>query len=69
MKCLVCDSELTTGDTGMICHPCKQKDYTNVPLLSVGWKCPNCGAGLSPYTDQCPNCRPVPQITCNTDKT
>jgi hypothetical protein len=24
----------------------------------VGWKCPNCGAGVSPDVDICSNCKP-----------
>jgi len=29
----------------------------------VGWKCPNCGAGVSPDIDICSNCRPIYPIT------
>lgn len=42
--------------------PCSCPKEVLIPL--VGWKCPNCGAGLSPGTSQCPNCAPPLTVTC-----
>ena len=42
--------------------PCSCREEVLIPL--VGWKCPNCGAGISPGTAQCPNCAPPLKVTC-----
>ena len=42
--------------------PCSCPAEVIIPL--VGWKCPNCGAGISPGTAQCPNCAPPLTVTC-----
>ena len=34
-----------------------------IPWTQLGWKCPNCGAGISPTTSQCPNCKPPLTVT------
>lgn len=35
---------------------CKCFEYKRIAGANVGWICPNCGTGLSPYTSQC-NCK------------
>jgi predicted amidophosphoribosyltransferase len=34
--------------------------------IPIGWKCPNCGAGVSPQEKTCPNCKPPLEPTCET---
>lgn len=44
-----------------------QREVLQVPpqrIAMVGWKCPNCGAGVSPYCTHCPHCAPPLRITC-----
>lgn len=43
---------------------CNSKKQTTGML---GWICPKCGAGISPFTNICPCCRPFHKwdITCN----
>lgn len=36
----------------------------DIPKGMVGWICPVCGAGLSPYTTICPCKAPKWEITC-----
>lgn len=45
------------------CERCK------VPAGMVGWICPVCGRGNSPFSSSCP-CKPFPQynITCQTQQ-
>lgn len=33
------------------------------PPAMTGWRCPNCGAGNSPFTTTCPHCAPPKQYT------
>lgn len=47
---------------------CPKQIPINPGFLGTGWKCPNCGAGLSPTTSQCPNCKPPFTVTCNATK-
>ena len=45
----------TSKECPTYCH-----NYRAPPTKgAIGWVCPNCQAGLSPYTDRCP-CRPMP---------
>lgn len=37
------------------------REQHNVGLM--GWICPVCGAGVSPYTRVCPNCRGNKKVT------
>jgi len=40
-----------TGDTtNIILCSCEEKKSSGI----TGWKCPVCGAGVSPFTTQCP---------------
>jgi hypothetical protein len=53
MKCGKTFQSATNGDT--ICQECKNGNAfqpTGVGGL-IGWICPVCGAGLSPYTARC----------------
>lgn len=37
------------------------------PVLApgmTGWRCPTCGAGVSPFAQACPYCAPPVRITC-----
>ena len=42
----------------------KVGDDFDAPHL-MGWICPKCGGGNSPWTTTCPHCAPSPKITCN----
>lgn len=43
------------------------RDPAPAPSGPVGWVCPVCGRGMSPFATQCP-CRgwSVPSVTCGT---
>ncbi len=32
----------------------------------MGWVCPTCGAGISPFAQACPHCAPPMRVTCST---
>lgn len=41
-------------------YPQPYPTFPQPPAIQpVGWKCPNCGAGVSPDVDICSNCRPI----------
>ena len=35
------------------------KDMNKIKPLQLGWQCPNCHIGISPYVKTCPNCTPL----------
>ena len=45
-------------------YPQPYPTFPQPPAIApVGWKCPNCGAGVSPNVDICSNCKPFYPIT------
>ena len=60
-QCAYCRLD-TAGDHEIHCrlHPSKFKGgadaHASPPL--IGWTCPICGGGMSPFTDRCP-CVPL----------
>ena len=36
-------------------------------LFAKGWECPKCGAGMSPTTSVCVNCRGFTEVTISTN--
>jgi hypothetical protein len=69
--CLVCGG-LLPGCTWSGINPPKWCECPKTPVDPViknvyynyGWICPVCGAGLSPFTSQCPCKFPTYKITC-----
>jgi hypothetical protein len=53
-------SLLKTGTNSLVNEP------ENKPCGLMGWICPKCGRGLSPFTDYCP-CSVNWEITCDTN--
>ncbi len=64
-KCTRCGAELTSGDTDGLCS--KRRSESQLPTGGLmGWICPVCGRGNSPYTSFCP-CMGWPEykVTCD----
>lgn len=41
------------------CEGCPLADRAHVHVTpQVGWRCPNCGAGVAPQVSVCPQCNP-----------
>ncbi len=60
--CSKCGKPKDIGDSTVPVDICNcPPDWA--PMKLTGWTCPKCGAGISPFTDQCPNCRPPTTIT------
>jgi hypothetical protein len=61
-RCVGCGCLLLGGTHAPGCRFIAQHP---LPTWSVGWRCPNCGAGNSPSTSRCA-CVPMPYlpITC-----
>jgi len=46
-NCRICNTELTSVDTGGICRYCKQSLIYGCANLNFGWVCPKCGRVFS----------------------
>lgn len=55
MTCIYCCGETdTSGACVAQCYWSQNKRFESSNSAPVGWICPVCGRGLSPYTSVCP---------------
>ena len=64
--CMTCGGHLGMCSAHTCCRPCACPNLLvspQIPFL-VGWKCPNCGAGMSPFAHRCGCVDPPFTVTC-----